>query len=188
MALKFAGLPATKEWVAFAGRSDSLLDPETPLRDPTAIDYPGRDDPSVMSVHEGFLQRKKRYTKHYHESFYVLTPAGFLHQMGDTSDPARLATTTPSFSLFLPECTLGPASTLSSKSHKFHITVGSPALGAKTGLFPQNLSLTRPRPLFERSDQAYAFKARSHQEMKEWWNDIKQLSKVYLTSSEQMDR
>ncbi len=37
-------------------------------------------------------------------------------------------------------------------------------------------------------EHAYTFRARSHDEMMEWWNDIKQLSKVYLTTSEQMDR
>lgn len=61
---------------------------------------------------------------------------------------------------------------MAAKSHKFHITA------AKSD-----------KPLASlRGEHAYTFRARSHSEMMEWWNDIKQLSKVYLTTSEQMDR
>jgi PH domain len=163
------GLQPNSEWIAFAARSDHLLDPDTPLRNPETIDYPGKDDPSVIPVHQGILERKKRFTKTYRESFYVLTPAGYLHEHS-SSDPIRHPT--PVLSLFLPECTLGAPSTMAAKSHKFHITA------AKSD-----------KPLASlRGEHAYTFRARSHSEMMEWWNDIKQLSKVYLTTSEQMDR
>lgn len=69
----------TTEWIAFASRSEYLLDPDTPLRNPMTINYPGKDDPSVIPVHQGILNRKKRYTKTYKEAFYILTPAGFVH-------------------------------------------------------------------------------------------------------------
>lgn len=107
----------------------------------------------------------------YLTNFAVLTPAGYLHEHG-SSDPTRHPH--PELSLFLPECTLGAPSTQASKSHKFHIS-------AKT-------SNVKSLPGLGKSDHAYTFRARSHEEMMEWWNDIKQLSKVYLTSSEQMDR
>lgn len=164
-------LQPNSEWIAFAARSDHLLDPDTPLRNPETIDYPGKDDPSVIPVHQGILERKKRFTKTYKESFYVLTPAGYLHEHG-SSDTTRHPH--PELSLFLPECTLGAPSTMASKSHKFHIS-------AKT-------SNVKSLPGLGKSDHAYTFRARSHEELMEWWNDIKQLSKVYLTSSEQMDR
>ena len=64
------------------------------------------------------LERKKRYTRAYREAYYVLTPAGFLHEYA-SSDPA--VADRPLFSLFLPMCTLGPPSPPSTKSHKFHI-------------------------------------------------------------------
>ena len=70
----------TTEWIAFASRSEYLLDPETPLRNPMTINYPGKDDPSVIPVHQGILERKKRFSKKYTESFYVLTPSGYLHE------------------------------------------------------------------------------------------------------------
>ncbi|KDN38265.1 hypothetical protein K437DRAFT_28182 [Tilletiaria anomala UBC 951] len=169
LGVQMRSLQPNSEWIAFAARSDHLLDPDTPLRNPETIDYPGKDDPSVIPVHLGILERKKRFTKTYRESFYVLTPAGYLHEHG-SSDPTRHPS--PVLSLFLPECTLGAPSTMAAKSHKFHITA------AKSD-----------KPLASlRGEHAYTFRARSHTELMEWWNDIKQLSKVYLTTSEQMDR
>lgn len=164
-------LQPNSEWIAFAARSDHLIDPDTPLRNPETIEYPGKEDPSVIPVHQGILERKKRFTKSYKESFYVLTPAGYLHEL-NSSDPTKAGT--PALSLFLPECTLGAPSTMASKSHKWHITAGAPQKGIQKAL--------------GRGEHAYTFRARSHDEMMEWWNDIKQLSKVYLTTSEQMDR
>ena len=100
-------LPPDREWISFAAREDHLVDPETPLRDPAVINYPSKDDPSVIPVHTGLLERKKRYTRTYREAYYVLTPAGFLHEFV-SSDPAQADR--PQFSLFLPMCTLGPPS------------------------------------------------------------------------------
>lgn len=59
----------TTEWIAFASRSEYLLDPDTPLRNPMTINYPGKEDPSVIPVHQGILERKKRYTKTYKGGF-----------------------------------------------------------------------------------------------------------------------
>ncbi|KAK4050699.1 hypothetical protein OIV83_003425 [Microbotryomycetes sp. JL201] len=164
----------TTEWTAFASRSEYLLDPDTPLRNPLTINYPGKDDPSVIPVHQGILERKKRYTKTYKESFYILTPAGYLHEFA-SSDISKHSV--PDLSLFLPECTLGAPTNPNARSHKFHIE-GKKAIGGdvgqKNGLFSMDASFT--------------FRARSHDEMLEWWNDCKQLSKVYLTSSEPFDR
>ncbi|GAA5867608.1 hypothetical protein JCM3774_001526 [Rhodotorula dairenensis] len=164
----------TTEWIAFASRSDYLLDPETPLRNPMTINYPGKDDPSVIPVHQGILERKKRYTKTYKESFYILTPAGYLHEY-PSSDLSKHPL--PELSLFLPECTLGAPTNPHARSHKFHIegkkSIGG-EVGQKSGLFAL--------------DASYTFRARSHDEMLEWWNDCKQLSKVYLTASEPFDR
>jgi len=164
----------TTEWIAFASRSEYLLDPETPLRNPLTINYPGKDDPSVIPVHQGILERKKRYTKTYKESFYILTPAGYLHEY-PSSDLSKHPN--PELSLFLPECTLGAPTNPQARSHKFHIdgkkSIGGD-VGQKSGLFALDTSFT--------------FRARSHDEMLEWWNDAKQLSKVYLTASEPFDR
>ncbi|KAJ1024393.1 hypothetical protein NDA18_004560 [Ustilago nuda] len=179
LGVQMRSLQPNSEWIAFAARSDHLLDPDTPLRNPETIDYPGKDDPCVIPVHQGILERKKRFTKTYKESFYVLTPSGYLHEHG-SSDPTKHPQ--PELSLFLPECTLGPPSTMAAKSHKFHIE-GRKVAGNQSAVPSKGLaSLGMGR------EHAYTFRARSHEEMMEWWNDIKQLSKVYLTTSEQMDR
>ena len=153
------------EWIAFAARSDHLLDPETPLRNPDHINYPGKDDPSVIPVHTGLLERKKRFTSSYKEGYYVLTPSGYLHEHA-SSDSYSGNQSAPKLSVFLPNCTLGAPSGAHATSHKFHIEPTKKSVGGT----------------------AFTFRARSHEEMYEWWNDIKQLSKVYLTASEAMDR
>ncbi|GMK60070.1 hypothetical protein CspeluHIS016_0902870 [Cutaneotrichosporon spelunceum] len=170
-----------REWIAFAARSDHLLDPETPLRNPEAIDYPGRNDPAVVPVHCGVLERRKRFTKTYKEGFYVLTPAGFLHEYM-SSDPSQA--TLPVWSLFLPACTLGPpSSATTAKSHKFHIEArkdGTSAFGKTPG--------GRGSGRFFGGPEAYTFRARSHEEMMEVWNDMRMLVARYLVASEPMER
>lgn len=155
-------------------------DPVCPPALPQHIDYPGKEDPSVVPVHVGMLERKKRFTKAYKESYYVLTPAGYLHEYA-TSDP--YSQQSPVFSLFLPACTLGPpSSSQTSKSHKFHIEgkrSSAPAHSAGAGV---------PFKLPGKNETAYTFRSRSHDEMMEWWNDLRMLVARYLVASEQMER
>lgn len=174
-----ASLAPDREWIAFSARSDHLLDPETPLRNPETIQYPSKEDPSVVPVHTGYLERKKRFTRSYREAFYVLTPAGYLHEYS-SSDPT--AKVTPVFSLFLPMCTLGPPSPANGnvKSHKFHIEGKKDGTGALKGL-SGSLHIGR-------SQHAFTFRSRSHDDMMEWWNDIRMLCARYLVASEQMER
>ncbi|KAK0217341.1 hypothetical protein EDD85DRAFT_868808 [Armillaria nabsnona] len=174
---QMASLAPDREWITFSARSDHLLDPDTPLRNQETIVYPSKDDPSVISVHTGLLERKKRYTRTYRESYFILTPAGFLHEYA-SSDPHEAQS--PMFSLFLPACTLGPPSSDRSKSHKFHIEGSKDGLGTtKSGSFKVSL----------RSGQhAWSFRSRSREDMMEWWNDIRMLCARYLVASEQMER
>ncbi|KAF9522447.1 hypothetical protein CPB83DRAFT_864422 [Crepidotus variabilis] len=179
-----ASLAPDREWIQFAARSDHLLDPETPLRDPSAINYPLKEDPSVAPVHVGHLERKKRFTRTYSESYYVLTAAGFLHEFS-SSDPA--VSHTPTFSLFLPTCTLGPPSNTTARAHKFHIEGrkdGTGATKSKSG------SLKGLLPIGHSGEnaKAWSFRARSRDEMMEWWNDIRMLCARYLVASELVDR
>jgi hypothetical protein len=172
-------LPPDREWIAFSARSDHLLDPETPLRNPTHIHYPSKEDPSIIPVHTGFMERKKRFTRRYRESFYVLTPAGFLHEYA-SSDPISNGGLAPMFSLFLPACTLCPPSSSSAKSHKFHIEDRKDGSGTtKTGSFRVSLIGRQ---------HAWSFRTRSHEDMMEWWNDIRMLCARYLVASEEMAR
>ncbi|KAF8224385.1 hypothetical protein L208DRAFT_1444669 [Tricholoma matsutake] len=173
-------LAPDREWISFAARSDHLLDPETPLRNPDHIHYPSKEDPAVLPVHTGILERKKRFTRAYRESYFVLTPAGFLHEY-PSSDPASPGNQNPLFSLFLPACTLGPPSATGARSHKFHIEERKDGVGTtKSGSF---------RKSFGRGGAfAWTFRARSREDMMEWWNDVRMLCARYLVASEQMER
>jgi len=130
----------------------------------------------VIAVHTGYLERKKRFTRTYRESYFVLTPSGFLHEYS-SSDPAQA--NSPLFSLFLPLCTLGPAAGATAKSHKFHIEGRKDGAGTiKTG----SLRLGRP------GQHAWSFRARSHEDMMEWWNDVRMLCARYLVASDALER
>ncbi|CAK5277038.1 unnamed protein product [Mycena citricolor] len=177
-----SSLAPDREWLAFSGRSDHLLDPDTPLRNPLTINYPSKEDTSVQAVHTGMLERKKRFTRTYREHYFVLTPAGFLHEYA-SADP--LVAREPVFSLFLPMCTLGPPSNASAKSHKFHIEGRKDGSGTtKSGSVRRSLSITR----LSGGDHAWSFRSRSREDMMEWWNDIRMLCARYLVASEQMER
>src|SRR5258706_1010666 len=104
LSISMSSLAPDREWIEFAARTDHLLDPETPLRNQETIEYPSKTDQSVFAVHTGHLERRKRWTRTYSEAYFVLTPAGWLHEY-PSSDPNQRAT--PKFSLFLPLCTLG---------------------------------------------------------------------------------
>ncbi|CEL55766.1 Cytoskeletal signaling protein slm1 OS=Schizosaccharomyces pombe (strain 972 / ATCC 24843) GN=slm1 PE=1 SV=1 [Rhizoctonia solani AG-1 IB] len=181
MGNSMAALAPDREWISFAAKSDHLLDPETPLRNPDTVEYPSKDDPSVVPVHVGILERKKRFTRAYREAYFVLTPAGYLHEFVSSDPHVRQ---TPQFSLFLPACTLGPPSSAkTARSHKFHIESKTEKDGPKpTGL------ASRAGSLLGRNQHAYTFRSRSHEEMMEWWNDIRMLAARYLVASEQLER
>lgn len=69
------------EWKFYLSRSDNtLIDPETPFRSIDAIQFPGQNHASTAPLKEGYLERKKRFSKKYTESYYVLTPSGYLHE------------------------------------------------------------------------------------------------------------
>lgn len=69
------------EWKYFSSRTEnSLIDPETPLRSIDAIQFPGQNHASTAPLKEGYLERKKRFSKKYTEAYYVLTPSGYLHE------------------------------------------------------------------------------------------------------------
>lgn len=109
----------TAEYEFYSSQEGTVLDPNTPSRSVNAISFPGLNHASSKPIKEGHLERKKRFTKSYKESYYVLTPSGYLHER-TTSDPSN--TSAPGFSIFLPESTLGVPAKESDKSHKFHVS------------------------------------------------------------------
>ncbi|KAF9254560.1 hypothetical protein L218DRAFT_982503 [Marasmius fiardii PR-910] len=181
LAVQMAALAPDREWLSFSARTDHLLDPDTPLRNPETVLYPSKDDPSVQPVHTGMLERKKRFTRTYREAYYVLTPAGFLHEFSNSD---HNQSPHPAFSLFLPACTLGPPSDGKKGSHKFHIEGKKDGTGTtKGGSLRKSLSLRSGG-----GDHAWSFRARSREDMMEWWNDIRMLCARYLIASESIER
>jgi hypothetical protein len=169
-------LAPDREWISFSARADHLLDPDTPLRDPANINYPSKDDPVVVPVHVGNLERKKRYTRTYNENYFVLTPAGYLHEY-PSSDPSTYGGQNVTFSLFLPACTLGPPVP---RTNKFHVEETKTGMGTtKGGSLRRSLG---------GGVHAWTFRAKSREDMMEWWNDIRMLCARYLVASEQMER
>ncbi|CAD6949097.1 unnamed protein product [Tilletia controversa] len=61
-------LQPNPESFAFAARSDHLLDPDTPLHNPETIDYPSKDDPSAIPVHQGILRAQEELHQTYKDS------------------------------------------------------------------------------------------------------------------------
>lgn len=178
LAESMASLSPDREWIEFAARTDHLLDPDTPLRNPEAIEYPFKNDASVVAVHVGLLERKRKWSRTWEEGYFVLTPAGWLHQY-PSSDPNMR--TAPNFSLFLPLCTLGPPSTLRSRNHKF-------ILEGKRDATASRRNSILPTKLGGGGNHDYVFRARSHEEMMEWWHDCRMLVSRYLIASDTVDR
>jgi hypothetical protein len=194
-------LAPDQEWIQFAARSPHLLHPDTPLRDPSLITYPLKDDPSVVPVHTGFLERKSRWTRAWTEGYFVLTPAGFLHGYASSDERPNGgnggAAPTPTFSLFLPQCTLGPYAGPRAGQYKFSVEGRKDGTGttpAKSGgtlksLFAPSSGGRAGGAAGEgAAAKSWSFRARSREEMMEWWNDMRMLCARYLVASEQVDR
>ncbi|TEB31735.1 hypothetical protein FA13DRAFT_1663464 [Coprinellus micaceus] len=173
------GVVPEREWVEYAARSEHLLDPETPLRDPEYVNYPLKDDPSTRPIHSGHLERKSGgWTgRGWKEGWYVLTPAGFLHEFVSSDPGVGNKGLQPTFSIFLPNCTLGPPTgdRNASGGWRFHIEGRRDGTGSAGGGGGG-------------SDRAWTFRSRSKSEMMEWWNDIRMLCARYLVASESVRR
>ncbi|BGP24876.1 hypothetical protein JCM10295v2_003796 [Rhodotorula toruloides] len=163
------------EWKYFTSRTEnSLIDPATPLRSVEAIQFPGQNHASTSPLKEGYLERKKRFSKKYTEAYYVLTPSGYLHER-KSSNPQD--TTAPTFSLFLPECSLGAPSKPSSRSHKFFISGNKAHRSSAETKLKNTLR-------FGGKEIAYTFRARTDAEMTAWWETLDQLSRDTKTDRE----
>ncbi len=146
-----------REWNSFveSGVSSRLLvDPATPLRRLENIPYSGRSHTATNSICDGFLEKKSKYLKHYTSSFYILTPASYLHEF--KSNDLRLDIQ-PTFTLYLPDCELGEMSREHDSSQKF-IVRGTQSGGIHTS-------------------HNWIFRARNREDMIKWYNRIEPFSK-----------
>lgn len=181
------------EFDGFADRSGFLIAKDAPLRDAAQISFPGQNDDLTKPVKSGMLERKKRcelpqpsmtsgsqadpahpfsVTKNYKEGFYVLTPAGYLHEF-KSSDPTKQGD--PELSIFLPSCVLGPASESGGKN-KWHVESKTVAKGGGLSKMKRSLKVGK-------ADVAYSFKANSHTSMMEWWQAMQGPAKASRETS-----
>ncbi|ORY79742.1 hypothetical protein BCR35DRAFT_325252 [Leucosporidium creatinivorum] len=94
------------EWNHFL-TLNHVIPASTPARSIDNLDYPGHEDPMTVPLKEGMLERQKRIMKSWTTGYYLLTPQGHLHTYPTSSAPLP----SPSSSLYLPHCTLGPMPT-----------------------------------------------------------------------------
>ncbi|GAA6058181.1 hypothetical protein JCM3770_004083 [Rhodotorula araucariae] len=156
------------EWKYYLSRPENgLIDPNTPFRSIEAIQFPGQGHASTTVLKEGYIERKKRFSKKYTESYYVLTPSGYLHERRSANAED---TTAPGFSLFLPECSLSAPSKENNKSQKCHIS-GNRAVKSS---FESKVKNTLR---FGGKEIAYTFRFRTRAELLSWWEVLDQLSR-----------
>ncbi|KAL1960347.1 hypothetical protein VTO42DRAFT_8307 [Malbranchea cinnamomea] len=100
-------VPVDYEWANFYERNDaSLINPNTPPRSLSNIQFPNQDHRSTKPLVSGMLDRKSRaVVKGYSPGFYVVTPAGYLHGFKDNDDYKN--DPSPDISLYLPDCNIG---------------------------------------------------------------------------------
>ena len=101
-------VPQEFEWKGFTARQgDRLMDPNGPPKSVDSMRFANMDHGSTKPLIEGSLERKSRnkMSWKYSNSYYVVTPAKFLHEFKD-SDDARNEPK-PELSIYLPEATIG---------------------------------------------------------------------------------
>lgn len=112
-------IPPEFEWQEFRKRrADVLVDENEPPRELNHIlpTVPNNDNPATRALIEGSLDRKSRnkLSWGYNTSYYVVTPARYLHEFKD-NDPMH-KDPQPELSIYLPDAIIGAP-----KDEKFHV-------------------------------------------------------------------
>ncbi|KAJ5899546.1 hypothetical protein N7495_004290 [Penicillium taxi] len=147
-------IPADFEWVNFSMRNEaSLVNPDGPLRSFASITYPNQDHKSTQPLIEGSLERRSRaLIKGYSTGYYVVTPAGYLHELKGDDDFKK--DPTPELSLYLPDCIVGAIDGV-----KFNVKGKDVSSGKVGNAFHTNTELS--------------FKAHTPNDAEKWWTVIK---------------
>ena len=154
-----ADMTPLNEWEEFLKRDKVLVDPSIPMRNVEDISYKG--DNQLTEIRSGYLERKSKFLRSYSRGYYFLTSAGYMHEFKSKDSTSR----EPTVSLFLPNCQLGDHSTEDQKSHKFVLR------GAQAG--------------GNHSVHSWVFRAPSHAEMLQWYNDIRVLTQLGSMTKEE---
>ncbi|KAI9926881.1 hypothetical protein ASPWEDRAFT_121367 [Aspergillus wentii DTO 134E9] len=147
-------IPPDFEWVNFITRNDNVLvNPDDPPRSLANINFPNQDHRATTPLIEGSLERKSRaMLKGYSSSYYVVTPARYLHEFKDDDDFRR--DPAPELSLYLPDCVIGALD------------------GVKLSVKGKDVSGSKVGNAFHTTTELN-FKAHTANDAEKWWNVIK---------------
>lgn len=156
-------MPYEYEWDRFVKRNDGILiDPEQPPRTLSNISYPNQSHGATKPVIEGTLERKSRaIIKGFSTSYYVVTPARYLHEFKDDDDFTK--DPTPELSLYLPDCVIGAID------------------GVKFSVKGKNVSGGKVGNAFSTTSELQ-FKAHTPNDAEKWWRVIKDSTAAPVTS------
>ena len=148
-------IPPDFEWQGFIKRNgDLLVDPSVPQRSVSSISFPNQNHAATQPLIAGVLERKSRL-RGYNSGYYVVTPAGYLHEFKDDDDFRK--DPSPELSLYLPECTVGGIN-----GEKFNVK-GKDASKGKVGA-----ALAMSHEL--------AFRAPTPSNAEKWWSTIRKVA------------
>lgn len=125
---------------------DSLVPDAGYQRSVSHVRFPNENHASTKPIIEGMLSRKTTVLKNYQQGYFVVTPAGYMHQF---KSKEATADAHPELSLYLPECQL------SGNSDDYTFRVVGKEAGKVLG-----------------SRHKYVFKTTSIVELESWYNAI----------------
>src|ERR1700753_40994 len=147
-------VPGDFEWNGFLKRNTGvLIDPQAPERNINSVSFPNESHRSTIPLISGSLERKTKLLRRYETSYYVVTPAKYLHEFKTDDDFAK--DPVPDLSLFLPDCVVGAVA-----GDKFAIK-GKDLSKGKIGV---SIHTTHD----------YNFKAHTADDAAKWWALIRQ--------------
>lgn len=154
-----SNIPLDFEWNGFVKRNQHLLvNPNAAHKTLEGASFPNENHRSTKPLIEGSLERKHRgmgALKGYSSGYYVVTPAGYLHEYKDNDN--FLKDPVPEVSLYLPDCIVGAVD-----GQKFTIK-GKDASGGKIG---QKMAMT----------SEFQFKAHTNSDAQQWQSIIASFS------------
>jgi hypothetical protein len=140
------------EWNGFVQRNNQvLIDPNAPPRSMSNISFPNQNHRATEPLIAGSLEKKGKLLKKYEASFWVITPAKYMHEYKTDDDFSK--DPVPETSLFLPDCMIGALDGL-----KFQVK-GKDQSGSSFG---NKLAMAHE----------YAFKAHTPQDAAKWYEAL----------------
>ncbi|KAL9553413.1 hypothetical protein MBANPS3_003298 [Mucor bainieri] len=142
-------------WSTFvASNKKDLVNERSPNKHYLKINYPLKNDPLVMTLHKGELERRSGVLNKYTQRFFVLTESGFLHQF-KLNDKVS-----PEFSIYIPNATIIPSMDI---SHLNLTTLQAEPEKSSSYAF----EIQRSGSVLQR-DKSYVFRTSSLAEMVVW--------------------